>query len=163
MEGNEEKIVFHDEDDANVEKKTTSKKAIYAFGCTMVYLVCELIINVIRPFDNLLVFGIVAFITFFASIILGIMALKEIKKKVLSGKSFAVMGIVLPFVIFILANIAFMVLHGDEAISDISTIIKCAEATECVDNGDGSSTCQYEGKDFKCETEILEESQYKEK
>lgn len=163
MNNQDDKIVSKNEEVVQETKKPVCKKAMYAFYGSFVYLVMLVLNNFIfvessEVFSTIL--GIIAFTCFFGSIILGIVSLNEIKKKVLSGKKFAIMGIVLPIVFFVLTFIILILLNPDEFIEGFKEGYNCGMATKCVDNGDGTSTCLNDGKEVKCQNEFLGSSQF---
>lgn len=161
---NENNITFHDEEVVENKKGPVSKKALYAFGLSFVYLFMLLfevvLVSLNKSFDiiNVLEIGL-----FFACIILSIMAFKEIKKKNLSGKKYAVMGIVFPFVFYALMLIVVIIVNADEFKEAFNQGFYCGTATSCVDNGDETSTCKVNGEDFKCPNLLLQESQFVDK
>lgn len=155
----EEKIVFHDEEVVQEKKGPVSNKAKIAFFGSIAFFVILLIKNFIYTGSSgaiSIILEIFALICFFGSIILGAISLKEIKKKALSGKLFAVLGIVLPTVFFVLIMIIHIIVNADEAKKGFY----CGMATQCVDNGDGTSTCQVNGEDFECPNDGLDPNQY---
>ena len=159
----EENIVFHDEEVIQEKKGPVSDKAKIAFFGSIAYLVMLIVQNFIYTESSgtiSIILEIFALICFFGSIILGAISLKEIKKKALSGKLFAVLGIVLPIVFFVLIMVVGIIVNGDEMKEGFEQGFNCPTATQCVDNGDGTSTCQVNGEDFKCMNELLKPSQY---
>lgn len=158
----EEKIVFHDEEVVQEKKGPVCKKAKLAFYGSIAYLIIVLMTDFIFEIQGtlLVVLGIIEVVCFFGSIILGAISLKEIKKKVLSGKIFAVLGIILPIVFLVLDIVFYIIINGDEFKKGLEQGFYCTQATQCVDNGNGTSTCQVNNEDFECPNEILNPSQY---
>ena len=167
MNDNGEKIVFHDEEVVQQQKGPVSSKAKIAFFGSLVYLLIQIVELIFaKDTENISTFitiiDIIGIIIFFGSIILGAIALKEIKKKALSGKSLAVCGIVLPIVFFILAMIIRIVVNGDVFKEGFNEGFYCPSASECVNNNDGTSTCiKEDGEEIKCHNELLNSGQYK--
>lgn len=171
MNDNGEKIVFHDEEVVQQQKGPVSSKAKIAFFGSLVYLliqIVELIVGLIFVKNNenistfIEIIDIIGIIIFFGSIILGAVALKEIKKKALSGKAFAVCGIVLPIVFFILVMIIGIAVYADDFKAGFNEGLYCASASECVNNNDGTSTCiKEDGEEIICHSDLLYSDQYK--
>ena len=52
--------------------------------------------------------------------------------------------------------------NGDEFKEGFNEEFYCPSASECVDNGDGTSTCiKEDGEEIKCHNELLNSGQYK--
>ncbi len=160
---NENNITFHDEEVVENKKGPVSKKALYAFGLSFVFLFMILFDLALYHLDkSFVIVDILEIGSFIACIVLGIIALKEIKKKNYSGKKYAVMGIIFPFVFYALMTIVVIAMNADAFMEAFNQGFYCGTATSCVDNGDDTSTCKVNGEDFKCPNQLLQESQYKE-
>ena len=168
MNDNGEKIVFHDEEVVQQQKGPVSSKAKIAFFGSLVYLLIKIVDIIFGKYTEnistfiIIIINIIVIIIFFGSIILGAIALKEIKKKALSGKSLAICGIVLPIVFFILVMIIGIVVNIDDAKAGFNEGFYCPSASECVNNNDGTSTCiKEDGEEIICHNELLNSGQYK--
>ena len=93
---------------------------------------------------------------------MSIVALVQIKKKNQSGKIYAVLGLVgtiLSFVIMIVVGVVQIANMSEEELNDV---LYCPHATDCVDNGDGTSSCTSSNDSIiKCTTKLLKEDQFK--
>lgn len=96
-----------------------------------------------------------------ASVVLGIVALKQIKKSKEKGKGISIAMIISGIILVMLEGLALL---GIEAMEDASfnDAVYCPEAKNCVKNEDGTSTCNYmDLYEIPCTTEYLKEEQFK--
>lgn len=96
-----------------------------------------------------------------ASIVLGIIALKQIKKSKEKGKGVSIAFIIIGIILVLFSGVALLGLIAmqDPSFNDG---IYCTEVKDCVKNEDGTSTCNYmDMYDIPCTTEYLKEEQFK--
>lgn len=165
-ENNEEKINFHDEEIQEV-KKDYSKKALLGFLLAIIYLIIKIVsiiadkitytgnINDHLQAENLvstseILILVIEILIFLMAIIIGAIALKEISKKKLKGKKYAVMAIVLPFIFFILSGIMDIVVNKDLWQDTFDNSFNCIEATDCKKNENGTYSCKYNDEEITC-------------
>ncbi len=98
-------------------------------------------------------------------VVLGIAALvvnKMAKKENENGKNSLAVTIISVVLIVLgsIATLGYVVLNNqtylDNAICPNEAVIK-----DCVNNNDGTATCNYAGSEIKCSTDSLKETQYK--
>ena len=108
-----------------------------------------------------LLISAVKFISFLGSVIFGAMALKETKKNNLPKKGLAVLAIIGPFAVMVI-NFIITVVFAASLIKETGVLssFHCIDATRCVDNGNGTSTCVYNAEEISCENSLLSEDQY---
>ncbi len=154
----ENDIVFHDEasqQNFNQEKGPKNKIGIASF-----VLVILSIIILFIPSEAIWL-SILYDIVVLVGLVLSIVALVQIKKKNQSGKVYAVLGLVgviLSFVIMIVVGVAQIANMPEEEFNDM---MYCPYVTDCVDNGDGISSCVYvDDSTVKCSTKLLKENQF---
>ena len=96
-----------------------------------------------------------------SSMVLGIVALKQIKKSKEKGKGISIACIIVGIILIVLEGLS---LIGFIAMEDPSfnDTLYCTEVKDCVKNEDGTSTCNYmDMHDIPCTTEYLKEEQFK--
>ena len=99
-----------------------------------------------------------------AGIIMGFMGRKQIKTSNEKGKGLALAGIIIGFISAIFNGMA---IFGSIAMknidyNDMSLCTMDNVTKDCVDNGDGTSTCKYMNSyEIPCSTDKLKESQFK--
>lgn len=96
-----------------------------------------------------------------ASMVLGIVALKQIKRTKEKGKGISIACIIVGAVLVLLEGLS---LVGTIAMEDpsLNDTLYCTEVKDCVKNEDGTSTCNYmDIYDIPCTTEYLKEEQFK--
>ena len=155
----ENEIVFHDEtpnQNLNQEKGAKNKLGITAFALTILSSIICFVPSEATWLAVTLILLIIA------SLIMGIVALSQIKKKNQSGKVFpilAIIGVILIFVISITAAVIEIQNMPEEEFNDL---MYCPYAIDCVDNGDGTSSCiSVDDSQVKCSTDLLKEDQFK--
>ncbi len=105
--------------------------------------------------------SIVRIAAFVCSIIFGAKALKEINKEVLPGKPLALLSIIGPIILFVIQSTVSMVIAFNAMKeTGIMDQFKCMSAIECIDSGNGTSTCILDGDEIECSNSVLNESQY---
>lgn len=154
-----EEIVFHDdtpEVNASQPKGEKNKLAIASFVLAIISIVVAFI-----PSDAAWLGGIY-YLAIFAGLILSIVALVQIKKKNQSGKIFAILGLVGVILSFVLIFVIGIIQLTNMPEQDKNNLIYCPYVTECVDNGDKTSTCLYvDDSEVVCSNDFLTEDQYK--
>ena len=105
---------------------------------------------------ELIIIGIVCIV----SLVLGIIAKKQIAKTDgMKGKSMATTGIVISIILIILCGISgygLAILNNQ----DLRDQYVCPMTTDCVDNEDKTSTCSYFSTEVVCTTDKLDEANY---
>lgn len=155
----ENEIVFHDEtpnQNFNQEKGPKNKLGITAF----VIAILSSIISFIPSEATWL--GVALILLIIASLIMGIVALSQIKKKNQSGKVFPILAIIVVILIFVISIIAAVIEIKNMPEEEFNDLMYCPYAIDCVDNGDGTSSCIYvDDSQVKCSTDLLKEDQFK--
>ena len=153
----ENEIVFHDEapqQNINQEKGPINKIGIVSFALAILSII---VIFIPATWTNTLYY-----ISILGVLVMSIVALVQIKKKNQSGKIYAVLGLVgtiLSFVIMIVIGVVQIANMSEEELNDV---LYCPHATDCVDNGDGTSSCTSSNDSIiKCTTKLLKEDQFK--
>ena len=177
-ENKNEELTFHEETVQNNEeaKGPMSKKTLIAICLFVVYVILNIydfisllsesrdIIELLTtaqeetPNTITIVLSIVEIVSLIGSIVMGAIALKETNRKKLSGKGLALLSIIGPIVVMIVFGVLSVVFGPTK--DAFSLGFNCAQATECVDNKDNTSTCDLNGKDIVCPTTLLVESQF---
>ena len=96
-----------------------------------------------------------------AAVVCAIVSYSQIKKSKEEGKGMATAGLIIGI---IMALLGLMVVFMFEAIKDVSfnDQVYCKQVTNCVDNGNGTSTCLFMDQlEMPCTTEYLTETQFK--
>ncbi len=96
-----------------------------------------------------------------AAVVCGEVGKSQIKKSKEEGKGMATAGLIIGI---IMAILGLMIVFMFEAIKDISfnDQVYCKQVTNCVDNGNGTSTCLFMDElEMPCTTEYLTETQFK--
>jgi len=140
-------------------KQNQNKMAIFSF----VALIICIVISLFWPSVELINLGLGLSVLFgLIAVILGFVAKKQIKKSGEKGKGLALTSIILGIIISIYTIYTLIILI---AIQDItfSDQIVCPDVTNCKDNGDGTSTCEFEGLEIPCSTDKLNENQFEQK
>ncbi len=152
----ENNIVFHDETpQESLVKGEKNKLGIISFGLV--------ILSIILQFTNNTVVTIIGDLSLLLAFILSIVALSQIKKKEQEGKVFAILGLVGSIIVFLVSIIIVIVAMGNMNEQDKNDLLFCPNSSDCVDNGDGSSSCVYmgDGKTVTCTTKTLKKNQFK--
>jgi len=96
-----------------------------------------------------------------ASMVFGIIALKQIKKSKEKGKGISIACIIVGVILILLEGLSLIGFMAMENASFNDTLY-CSEVKDCVKNEDGTSTCNYmDMYDIPCTTEYLKEEQFK--
>ena len=149
-------IVFHDETPITQTPKGGKNKLAIV---SLVLAVIALILGFI-PTDAAIV-GLLYFVSLIGAFVLSIVALSQIKKKNQDGKIFAVLGLVGSILVFVISIILGVAQIGNMSEQEKNDALFCPYASECVDNGDGSSSCKYvDGKTISCTTKELKQDQF---
>lgn len=129
---------------------------------SIVFGVISILIFLFWPSVEMIKLGIVLCGVFaLASMVLGIIALKQIKKSKESGKGISIACIIVGIILILLEGLSLMGLMAMEDASFNDTLY-CTEVKDCVKNDDGTSTCNYmDVYDIPCTTEYLKEDQFK--
>ena len=129
---------------------------------SMISCVISVLIFLFWPSVETIKLGIILCGVFaLASMILGIIALKQIKKSKEKGKGISIAMIVVGVILVILEGMSLMTFVAMEDPS-FNDAIYCPEVKDCVKNEDGTSTCNYmDMYDIPCTTEHLKEEQFK--
>lgn len=155
----ENEILFHDETpEQNLKQEKGPKNKI---GIASFILAIISILMIFIPSDAEWLVSLY-YIILLVGLVMSIVALTQIKKKNQSGKGYAIfglIGVILSFVIMIVVGVIQISNMSEEEMNDL---IYCPYSTDCVDNGDGTSTCIYvDDSSVKCKTELLKEEQFK--
>lgn len=132
---------------------------------SIVISIISLLVSILWPDGSTLMIGCsICIILAIASIIFGFIGRKQIKKSSEKGSSLALAGIIVSFIIIVWTSLA---LFGFMAMKDISytDVALCPMdnyVNDCVDNGDGTSTCMYaKVYEIPCSTNVLKDNQFK--
>ena len=124
-----------------------------------------LIIALIWPDGDTAIMGVsIATVIGIIGVVLGFVGKKKIKTTQEKGKGFALAGIIIGFIDIVWCGLA---IFSFIAIQDINyndaTICTMDNMTKnCIDNGDGTSTCRYSDVyDVPCSTDKLKDTQFK--
>jgi len=140
-------------------KQNQNKMAIFSF----VALIICIVISLFWPSVELFNLGLgLSVLSGLAASILGFIAKKQIKKSGEKGKGLALTSIILGIILSISMAYSLIVMIAIQDIT-ISDQIVCPEVTNCKDNGDGTSTCEFEGLEVPCSTDKLNENQFEQK
>lgn len=124
-----------------------------------------LIIALIWPDGDTAVMGIsISIVIAIIGIVLGFVGKKKIKTTHEKGKGLALAGIILGFVNIIWCGLVLLSLIVTQDINyNDATICTMDNMTKnCIDNGDGTSTCRYNDVyDVPCSTDKLKDTQFK--
>lgn len=155
----EEEIVFHDE--TSQKKDVTGPENLNHVReknnlgiISLVLAIVYAIIAVIPSNSNVLGFVLVIFQL--VSFAFAVVALVQIKNKKQNGKIFPILTIVIIVLVNIISTIYSIVVVGD-MIKNNPDGFECLYASECVDNGDGTSTCisELDESEITCSTDHL--------
>lgn len=156
----ENEIVFHDEapqQNINQEKGPINKIGIVSFALAILSIIVIFMPAAAETWATPLYY-----ISILGGLVMSIVALVQIKKKNQSGKIYAVLGLVgtiLSFVIMIVVGVVQIANTPEEELNDV---LYCPLATDCVDNGDGTSSCtSFDDSTIKCTTKLLKKDQFK--
>lgn len=131
---------------------------------SLVIALISLIAVIFFP-ENLVIVGAsICIIIAVISIVLGFVGRKQIKSSNEKGKGLALAGIIIGFVTVIWSGLGifgFLAMQdinfNDSSLCPMDNYVK-----DCVDNGDGTSTCKYmEQLEIPCSTDKLKDSQFK--
>lgn len=131
-------------------KNVKNKKAIISFIFLILYIIVISIYVILlyktpEKLNNgyFSILGILEEVFPVCGVIIGIVSLKEIKKKNEEGKELAMLGVIGPFVSFFL---------GIVLMTSVTTnrLKICKKATDCVKTSENYSKCKYEDKYIYC-------------
>lgn len=149
----ENEIIFHDEEMPKEQVKGPNNKLGICSLVLAILTIMSIFISVMAP---------LYFPLFLATLITSIVALVQIKKKNQSGKKYAIIGLVIAILSVALRIVVSIVMMSTISEEEINNLESCFNATDCVDNKDGTSTClDIDEKEIKCTTQMLDKSQYK--
>lgn len=129
---------------------------------SLVAVIVALIILVVWPDGDTATIGLgITILVSIVAIVCGFIGKSQIKKTKEKGKGLALTAIILGFIACILAAYTMFILSAIKDVNFNDTTI-CPKASDCVDNGDGTSTCSFQGVyDVPCSTKNLTSEQFK--
>ena len=153
----EEEIVFHDSTPQVEETKDKKTNKLATIGFSL-GIVCAVLLFI--PVESIFL-GSIYNLCSLVGFIISIVALTKIKKNNEKGKLFAVLGVVLPILLLFVSVVLGVIEIQNMPEQEYNDTIYCPFATDCKDNGDGTSTCIYvDETEVKCTTEMLDKDQF---
>lgn len=129
---------------------------------SLVAVIVALIIIVVWPDGDTVIIGLgITILLSIVAIACGFIGKSQIKKTKEKGKGLALTAIILGFIVCIFTAYTMFFLSAIKDINFNDPII-CPMVSDCVDNGDGTSTCSFVGAyDVPCSTKNLTSEQFK--
>lgn len=141
------------------DNKTNNKFNLMSI-VSLVSLIIALIIFIFWPDNALLIgFGIILLFSIVA-IVCGFIGRSQIKKTKEKGKVLSLIVIIIGFFLSFTCILTMLVLVVIKDV-DFNDAVLCPELSECVDNGDGTSTCMDGVMEITCSTDKLAKEQFK--
>lgn len=161
---NNEEIIFHDDTPINNDNfidKKWNEFAIIAFCLLLIRLLLFILDFAVGV---MLIPNIIKTVMTVSTIFCSIVALVQSKKKKQKGKSLALISLfgllLIPLSVIILIMVS-LSNGGAEEWGQFINTVRCSDATQCIKNGE-TSVCLYEDEEITCETDQLNENQFKE-
>lgn len=130
---------------------------------SLIMLIMPIIVVIVTPDKYTIPAYIVIILILVITIVLGFISKFKIKKEQSRGKVLSLIAIIVGFIMLFYAGLSlagFMAMNNidfnDAVICNQDKMVK-----DCIDNGDGTSTCKYEGIDIPCSTNLLKDNQIK--
>lgn len=138
-----------------------SKTNLFAI-LSLVAIIIDALVFIIWPDGDTVKLGLAICVIFaIVAFVLGIISRKQIKKSNEKGKGMALTSLILGIIMFIWTGYTLIIMYAIEDI-EFNDQIMCSQVTDCVDNGDGTSTCSFAGVyEIPCSTDVLTEEQFK--
>jgi len=129
---------------------------------SLVAVIIALAVLIIWPDGDTIILGcgIIILISIVA-IVCGFIGRSQIKKTNEKGKGLALTAIILGFIVCIFSAYTMLIFSAIKDVNFNDTTL-CPKVSNCVDNGDGTSTCDFQDiYEIPCSTENLTSEQFK--